>query len=127
MPTPVIERAIVFEDGAATCMARIRGADGALITIVSISTITCKVFNLRVGGAATATPTVTVATAVFDALQTDPRWTKDATGYNYRHVIAASILSGPNQVYRIEYLFTPASGEPFFVLYEITTIPVFTS
>jgi hypothetical protein len=61
---------------------------------------------------------VTVADAVFNTPQVDSRWTKDATGYNFRHtppVGATPPFPEPDRDYRLYYTFTPADGEPFVV------------
>ena len=125
MPSAVIKKAKVFEDGGAQCMARIVGQSAAYITQASLTSITCKVFSRD--GTNVSTPTITISTSVFDTLQTDDRWDEDSTGYNFRHTVAASVLTTGNETYRIEYKFTPVSGEVFFVVFELSTINVLTS
>ena len=118
-----------WEDGGSTNLSRVYGAAGAAITQASLSTITYAVFDLQ-----SATPdtsvddgSVTISTSVFDTLQTDGIWTKDDTGYNFKHTIAATVPSTANHVYRTEYLFTPVSGQPFWVVFEALTKKVRTS
>jgi hypothetical protein len=121
--------AVIWEDGGATFLARVVGVDGSNMTQSAVSTITCAVFDLGSATPETAvsTPTVTKASTVFDTLQTDGRWTKDTTGYNFRHTIGATVFSGGGKRYGIEYKFTPTSGEVYWVCYEVVTSNVRTS
>lgn len=114
-------KAIIWEDGGAQCMARVSGQDGAAITQASLSSITCKVFDISTStpDGVVATPTVTISTSVFDTLQTDARWTKDSTGYNFRHSLAASVFATGDHVYRVEYKLAPTSGEAFWLAFEL--------
>ncbi len=63
-----------------------------------------------------------VATAVFDTLQTDARWTEDSTGYNFRDDLAATKLPSGSTAYRVEYLFSPTVGEDWYVVFELTAL-----
>lgn len=104
---------------AFTTLARVVGNAGTAITQATISTIVCKVF-LESGSTpdtAVVTPTVTVSSAVFDTLQTDSRWTKDGTGYNFRFTVPGTSLTVDGGRYRVEYLFTPTSGDAFTVIH----------
>lgn len=127
--TPLIELGEVIEDSPVVAMARLIGAGGSYVTQSQISSIQVKVFDLA-GDLVTPTYTdaaISVASSIFDTLQTtDLRWTKDTTGYNFRHTVPASALPTDSH-YRIEYKFTPASGDAFFVLFEVQAAPVYTS
>lgn len=105
---------VVHEDGGATMLARIVGNAGTNITIATISAITCNVYDLVLGGTAIVSPTVTVATSVFDTVQTDAIWTADTIGYNFKHDLPATSFPVGGHTYRIEYKFTPVSGQVFF-------------
>lgn len=126
MATATIHSFTVFEGSGATLMARVQGNDGQNIKQADLTAITCKVFD-KTDATNVATPSITVSAVIFDTLQTDDRWTVDVTGYNFRHEQLASVFSGGGRIYRIEYKFDPGSGEDFFVIFEGTTIPVFTS
>ena len=119
----------VIEDGGATFLARINGNTGVAITQSLISSISVKVFDLDSDTPDTAvySASVTVATSVFDTLQTDAIWTEDTDGYNFKHAMPASAFAIGNHNYRIEYLFTPATGEVFWVLFEVFATNVRTS
>lgn len=104
-----------LEDAPVTYIARIRNTIGTVLTQALTSSIACKVYRLSEDDdpELVSEPTVTVASTVFDTLQTDSIWDIDNTGYNFRHVLPGSIFSAPDTVYRVEYVVTPASGEVF--------------
>lgn len=110
----------VFEGGGASFMARVAGNDAVNLSAAHLSGITYKVYDLdgATPDSATASGTITLSTSVFSALQTDARWSADATGYNFRHDIPASIFATGDHRYLIEYLFNPKTGEDFWVLGE---------
>ena len=125
MAQPLIVKATVWEDGGATLMSRIVGNDAANIVQADITSISRVVF---VGSTiSTAETTPVVATVVFDTLQTDARWAVDSTGYNFRQDVAASVFADGDTIYRVEYKFTPASGEVFWVVFDCLTVNVRTS
>ena len=121
----LINQSWVFEDGGATCLARVVGHSGAAITQASLSTITCAVYDLDSATPDTAVvaPTVTISTSVFDTLQgaagADARWTTDQTGYNFLFALPATSFPTGKHKYAVEFKFTPASGAVFWVVYEM--------
>lgn len=119
MPGATIIKGTVFEDSGASAMARIVDNDGTLILQADFGTITYGVFDMSDPGA--SSNSLTVATVVFDTLQTDSRWTIDTAGYNFRHDIPASDFGSGAKNYRFEYKFAPSSGEAFHVVFEIAT------
>ena len=109
MPEASITYAVTFEDGAVTYMARILGNDGAAITQATLSSIACGVYTTD--GTEIATPSVVVASTVYDTLQTDDaRWTVDSTGYNVAFTVPPTAFPSADTDYDIEFTFTPASG-----------------
>lgn len=122
-------KGFVFEDGSASLMSRVIGSNGEAVQQADITGISMTVWDLS-----TETPTeVTgltdpvVADTIFDTLQTDSRWTKDSTGYNFRHDLPPAAFPNGDRKYRVEYLFDPASGTDFFVVFELTALQVYTS
>jgi len=118
--------ATIYEDTGITCMARIMGEDATAITQASTSAITIAVFK-NSNTTATYTGSLTVADVVFNAYQTDARWSYDSTGYNFRYSCISSIFADGDATYRVEFKFTPTSGSQYFVIYKIDTVEVFTS
>jgi hypothetical protein len=109
---------IVPEASAFSILSRVLGMDGNVLTQSGVTAIEYQIFPLDSTTAhVTATP-LTVADVIFDTLQTDPAWTKDATGYNFRHDIAETVLTDPASDYSVEYKFTLASaGAPVIRLH----------
>ena len=124
MASPIITKGSVFEDGGASLMARVVGNAGVVILQADITSISRAVY---VGTTLQATTAPVVATVVFDTLQTDARWAVDSTGYNFRDDVAASVFADGDVIYRVEYKFTPASGEAFWVVFDCLTVNVRTS
>jgi hypothetical protein len=106
----------VWEDSSLVVMARIRNQAGQYITQVSLQTIDCSVYDMDNNKALVSNPTITISTTVFDTLQTSVRWTKDTVGYNFLHTLPASSFPLGPRTYRVEYKFTPTSGDPFFLV-----------
>ena len=124
MPSVQIIRAVVFEKSGCQPMARIYSPTGALITQAGTTSVTRTVTNLRTGAVISAASPLTVANVIFDTLQTDARWTKDSTGYNFKDSITSTILTSPNVIHRAEYKFVPTSGDNYWIVFELTTEPV---
>jgi hypothetical protein len=122
--TPTL--ATIYEDTGVTCMSRILGDDAAAITQATTSAIVLNAFK-NTSTTPTYTASLTVVDVVFDSYQTDARWSKDATGYNFRYSAIASIFDAGDATYRLEFKFTPTSGSVYFVIFEIDTVEVFTS
>lgn len=116
----------IWEDGAATCIARILGNAGTAITQASLTAISYKIFDIDSSTPTTAitSSTLTISSVVFDTLQTGARWTVDSTGYNFLNTFAASNFATPDHRYRIEIIFDPTSGEDFPVVFEIAVVPI---
>ena len=117
----------VKEDSTFAVLARVH-VDGAIWAQADVSAIIWSAWdktdsaNPVINGAS-----LTVADVVFDALQTDGRWTLDATGYNFLHTVAASVFTTP-ATYRIEYKVTLAGGAVVFLgPFEIKVEDVWTS
>jgi hypothetical protein len=122
---------VSFRDGTITCMARIVGADAVNLTQSDLSSGTYSVFLLDDQDADSRIATqhvdhvVTIASVIFDTLQTDARWTVDDTGYNFRHTIdisSSEAFTIAGRRYLVEYKFTPASGQVIIVRFRPNTI-----
>lgn len=118
-----ITRIEILEGTSAQPMARMTTNAAANIVQADITSIERKTFDLD--GTTPDTPVdtsaIVVANSVFDTLQTDARWTEDATGYNFRDTVAATVLADGGRRYKVEYYFTMATGGPVAKFFEITT------
>jgi hypothetical protein len=89
--------------------------DGAAMVQADLGTIEYAVINDSTKEVITALTSLTVANVVFDTLQTDARWTKDNTGYNFRHDVGHTIMTDPDISYRLEYKVTLSGGSEFWL------------
>ena len=74
-----IHSSTAFEDSGHSVMARVTGTDAVNIVQSDITSISYTVHDLKTGEQ-TVTGSLVKSTVVFDSLQTDARWTADATG-----------------------------------------------
>lgn len=116
-----VHRITVWEDNGFSLMDRLIGNDATDLTQAAVTSIAWSIYDLADATVAFATGTLTVATVVFNSLQTDARWTTDSTGYNFRWDVPATTLTGGDRVYKFEIKFTMTSGEPFHDVWEVTT------
>lgn len=109
----------IWEDGDVTEMARfqVNGVNGVQANLTSIAR---NIFDLSgaTPGTSLGEVDIVVADSVFDTLQTDARWTKDLTGYNFRDRVPAAQFTTGGRTYLVEYLFTGTSAEKFWVVYK---------
>lgn len=123
---PIPKRASIYEDGGAFLMGRILGNDGAYLTQATTSSITYLVHDITAEADITS-GSLTISSVIFDTLQTDGRWTEDTTGYNFGHAAQASWFATPDHTYRVEYKFSPTSGQVFWVVFELIASALYTS
>lgn len=120
----VITRAITIAESSVTLLARLQDAHSNDVLAEYVTSVAVKVFDKTLG-TQTYTTTPTVSTVIFDTIQEDARWTVDGIGYNFAFTVPGSALPTGGTTYRVEILITPASGDPFFVLYDLQTISIF--
>ena len=72
---------------------------------------------ISVNGAAASQVTLTIASVIFDTLQTDARWTEDSTGYNFAYEVPGAKFSAVGNAH-IEIVFDPVTGEDFSATWE---------
>lgn len=126
MPQARIWQVSVYEDGSASIMARLYGGSGTAVTQASLTMITLRQYVADTNEEAWVPTYPAISTVVFDTLQTDARWTKDATGYNFRQDFDAGTFVGPDLRYRMEWTFVPASGGSWKLPIDVTAIPTST-
>lgn len=108
-------------------LARMRNPAGAYVTQASLASLAYSIFDLKslTPTIATATGTLTIATAIFDALQKDARWTVDSIGYNFLWLAPGSLFPNAPNEYRVKILFTGTDGTVFPLVFQPTTQPLF--
>lgn len=118
-------RVTVRRNGTGEMLARVVGNDAANITQASLTSVKYTIYELdeddpdsRTAVAGHSAVAVTISTSVFNTLQTDAVWTKDATGYNFAHTPSIGTNDAFGEVgvdhYLLEYTFTPADGGQVF-------------
>ncbi len=132
MPEAIDIYGTAFKNGSATLMARVVGQSGADVVRSDISTIRYTVYLLddqnadsRTAVTGHADIALTVASVLFDTLQTDAIWTVDATGYNFRHVLdvsAQQAFAVAGRRYLVEYQMAPVVGQMIVVRFRINVI-----
>lgn len=123
---------VAHKNGTITCMARVVGAAGAAIAPADIASGTYSVYLLddqdpdsRTAVDGHAAVALTILDCVFAALQTDARWTKDATGYNFRHTIPISskhAFATAGRNYLVEYRLVPVLGQVIVLRFRVAVI-----
>ena len=121
-----------FKNGSVTFLARIVGQDGANVLPSDIATVRYTVYLLddqdadsRTAVAGHTNVSLGIADVLFNALQTDPIWTVDAIGYNFRHVLDVSAhptFTIAGRRYLIEYQLMPLTGQKILVRFRINVI-----
>lgn len=116
----------VTQNAGAILYADVRDQDHNSITQAALTSIIWTLFDHSTG---TPTPVggyenqpLTIANVVYDTPQSPP--TGITTTYNFRHIIPAAALT-QNIKYRVEYKFSPAAGEPFILIAELTVTPTY--
>ena len=121
-----------FKNGSVTLLARIVGQGGVNILPGDIDAIQYTVYLLddqdadsRTAVTGHAAVSLTAADVIFSTLQTDPMWTVDAIGYNFRHVLDVSAhpaFAIAGRRYLIEYQLTPVEDQVILVRFRINVI-----
>lgn len=118
----------------ALLMTRVLGANAVPMVQADISTITYTVTDLTTGLAVVSAVSVTISSTIFNLLQNDLPWqlaTGETTtnlgadglvGYNFKFVLPATALVPSGDRFQVDFLFTPASGQPFVVSFMLPTI-----
>ena len=87
----------------------------SLVQQADLSTITAKVFEKDADGVfveITPAPTVTVATAILDTVDTTNEiWTVDTIGHNFIHDLGAVYFPNGGKIVKAEYKFTYVGGD----------------
>lgn len=122
MPKARVFHETGFEDQPVTILARVK-YDGSNITQAGISSITMLAKRLAQGTPVEtlASTGLTVGQVVFDTLQTDDRWTRDSSGYNFAATVPKEAFPAVDEYY-VAFAFTPTSGSPFVVMVRVTII-----
>ena len=117
-----------IENSPCVILARIRNAEGVYVEAADVLQITCRIYDAY-NETLIESIDIEPDDVLYSDMQTDRRWTRDDTGYNFAHTIPGTALPEGNTRYRIEYKIEPASGEtdpgdPMYIIAEITTTAI---
>jgi len=124
-------RGVVSVGGTVACMARVVNQENTAITQATVTSITYSVYSVnRATGVRTEIVnqqdnSLTVASVVYDTMQTDKGWSVDVTGFNLRFVVDISSYAAfatVNTNYIVKAIVTPTSGQVFPVPFEVVAI-----
>lgn len=121
----VVIKSQVVENSPAVLLRRVAGSNGVNLTQSDVTSISVKVYN-ALDASLVATVTPTVSSSVYNTLQTDSRWTEDATGYNVALSLAGTCWPEVG-TYQVEALITPVSGNPFYLLWQLEAVNIFSA
>ena len=102
--SPIIMARLVDDEDANIAQADIAASGG----------IYYYVYDVETGAVVNAEAELDRADVIHDTLQTGKGWSVDSEGYNFRHKIPAASLdnAATSKKYRVEYVFTAATGSP---------------
>lgn len=124
----IIERLEAFAGSTVVLMAMVKNADDEAITQADVADIRVDVYDLSedpkspvdltgvevMDGSAYDTPDADV---VFDTPQTDSRWKKDSTGYNFAYRFVVPSVSDTN--YEVRIMVTDDDGSKLPAVWEV--------
>lgn len=114
MPSADIVQQTVWQGGNAQNLSQVYGNAGTAVTQASLASIEYRLFEKD--GAVVTNPTyLTIASVIYNTLQTDGRWTRDTTGYNFLHTVTHLELAEADTTYVAEYRATDTSGNVFIL------------
>ena len=121
----------VFKNGSATLLARVIGWDGAVLAPGGVSSIVCTTAllddqdpDVELPVAGHENVPLAVEAVLSATLRLDALWTRDAVGYNFKHVLPLTqplfTLAGRN--YRVCYRILPTDGPVILVRYRLHAV-----
>ena len=104
-------------------MARVVGYDNQNINRASVSSISFKVTQIdsTTGQRVEVVPEapLNVNDVIFDTLQTDAKWTKDAEGYNLAYQVEPTALPRQNETFDCDFKLVDTASKPYIVSFSL--------
>ena len=123
MKPTVSIKATVWEGSLPLLLARLETQSGFNKTPIvqsDVAAISLKVFSNT--GQVGSTVAISVATVIFNVLQTGTIWDVDDIGFNFAyHLDGATYLPAGDQDYTAEFTLTMASGASAFLVFDLAT------
>jgi hypothetical protein len=122
----------VFKNGSATFLARLVGSDGLLVTPATVSAVRYSIWLLdeddpdqQTGVTGHTAVALQPADVLGSVLRTDPRWTADGLGYNFRHELDVTVHQAfmkAGRKYQVVFELTPVQGQAILVRFQVHVI-----
>ena len=109
----------VFEGSNPVLLARIKSLTATYILQSDISAIELKAFNEADNAQRGETETLDASQVIFDSLQTDDYWPEDGTGYNFRYMAPAAMITNGGEIVKMEAIITTTTGQKIPVVWRL--------
>src|SRR5258707_4792247 len=117
--------AAIWSGGGVALMARVMTDDVNVVRPIKQADLSSITYTIRPpDGTTPVTGALTIASVIFDVLQTGAVWTIDATGFSFSAVFAGTLFALAG-VYRvaIKFVLLNPLTSPAFLEYELTAQP----
>lgn len=105
--------------------ARVTGEDNIPLMQANVSGYSLQVFDAPSDASETSLYTFSTTSAtsvIFNTLQLDSSWRKDAVGYNFKHMVASTAWTQEGgHVYRLEYQLETDDG-PLPIIHRVKVL-----
>lgn len=115
----------IWAGNPAVAIGRIVGPDGGYLEQADIDPtdkVAWSVYDMDNSDTVTGSGTLAASSCIYDELQTDRIWTKDATGYNFKATLAGSCFPQSSRRYRAVFTFHLTSGNDIIQPFQIFTM-----
>ena len=122
----------VFKNGSGVFLARLVGPDGTVLLPSDVASIAYSIDlldahnpDMRTAVAGHQDVAVTPSAVLFDMLQRDAAWTRDAVGYNFRHAVDVSqheAFAVAGRSYLVTYTVTPSASQRVLMRFRVQAI-----
>lgn len=135
MSTKIVPTIEIWEDERPTTVSRYVTPDGTNLVQGDASSVTLRVFDITNGVADSSTElaaiSLTISSVIFNTLQTDGYWTRDADGYNFRHTYdwtddgagGTAITTTGGSKYRLQYEIASSTFGDMLIVRDVIMKP----
>jgi len=120
-----VTRFSVWQENSLVCMARIVGADAALVTQGSVATITLRVEDKNTGAVVIQDQELDAEDVITDGGFTTPPWGNRSQAGNFKHTLPTSATDTPTSKLVVRYRFVMQNFDAFDVKYQGEVSDVF--
>lgn len=118
MTANTINKGDVWDGMPAVFRSRVVDESNAIIAPTDIASIGFTVLD-RISGTEVTSGDLEPSDVMLESYST-AGWTKDSTGYNFRHLMDGDAFPTGGHIYRVEYKFQTITGRTFPLVFEVT-------